>query len=374
MQILSEFGLTKIPLLTSAMNNAKKIQGLARREVRLMRAYQPAEPSAGAVQLHANEAPCALANSNRTNLNRYPANRPQELTKRMADLYEVAEDNLLVTRGSSEGIDLILRTFCTANRDNVLLTPPTFEMYQVYASLQGAGTINVRRERSDGFALDMDAVLAACNQQTKVLFLCSPNNPDGSLIPRDTIRRLLDAHEAKAIVVVDEAYIEYSNEKSLAPLVKDHENLVVLRTLSKAFALAGARCGAVVASPALIDLVSCVIPPYALSSLVIDSAMNALSDAGIKAMKSSVRATVAEKKRVQIELGSCRCVLRTWSSEANFLLVEFDDLEAIAKILNTRKIMIRTFDENSDLSNCARITIASPADNDCLINAVREVG
>lgn len=355
------------------MNTAKTIEDRARREVRSMRVYEPAEPPSGAIMLHANEAPSSHGSGGSSNLNRYPANRPQKLAKRLADLYEVEEDNVLVTRGSSEGIDLVLRTFCTANRDNVLLTPPTFEMYQVYASLQGAGTINVLRESSAAFALDVDAVLAACNQRTKVMFLCSPNNPDGSLIPRDKIQRLVDACEAKIVVVVDEAYIEYSNQNSLCPMVRDYENLVVLRTLSKAFALAGARCGAVVASPALIDLFSCVLPPYAVSSLVTDSVISALSDAGIAAMRSSVSATIAERNRVQAELNRCNCVLRTWPSQANFLLVEFDDLTRVVGILSTQKIMIRTFHDHSVLKNCARITIASPAENEFLIKAVREI-
>ena len=162
----------------------------------------------------------------------------------MAAHYGVAPENILVTRGSSEGIDLLIRSFCTAGQDSVLLTPPTFELYEIYASVQGARCIKVPLEERRDFAVDSGALLSACDDRTKLIFLCSPNNPVGTLTPREEILHILQSRSGKSVVVVDEAYIEYSGVDSLAPLVRRFDNLVVLRIVSKGLALAGARCGA----------------------------------------------------------------------------------------------------------------------------------
>jgi histidinol-phosphate aminotransferase len=349
------------------------IAALARPEILDLQAYQAVLVPDDDIRMNANEAPVTTSAGTAEGLNRYPALRPAALTGKMATYYGVAADNVLVTRGSSEGIDLLIRTFCSAGRDNVLLTPPAFEMYQVYASVQGARTISVPLRADRDFAVDTDALLAACNARTKLIFLCSPNNPVGTVIPRQQILRIVEARVAKSVVVIDEAYIEYSDMDSLAPLVSRYDNLVVLRTLSKALALAGARCGAVIASAGLIRLLDRVLAPYALSSPVISSAELALSNQQLTEAHDLVSRIIAERERLRVELGACRAVQRIWPSQANFLFVRFRDLAEVRRCLADAGIAIRTYDNDAALKDCARITIAAIADNNRLIHAIRSL-
>ncbi len=350
------------------------ITALARPEIRNLHAYQAADLHDDTIKLNANEAPSAVGTGIAEGLNRYPAIRPAKLTRKMAAYYGVAADNVLVTRGSSEGIDLLIRTFCSAGEDEVLLTPPAFDMYRIYACIQGARTNSVPLQADRDFCVDTDMLLRACNERTKLIFLCSPNNPVGTVIPRQQILQILEARAAKSVVVVDEAYIEFSDTDSLAPLVSRYDNLVVLRTLSKALALAGARCGAVIASAGLIRLLDGVLAPFALSSPVIATAELALSDEQLAEAQKSVSKIVTERERMRVELGTCKAVRRVWPSLANFLFVRFRNLDEVSSCLQDAGIAIRTFANDPALRDCARITIASVADNDRLIRAMRRIG
>jgi histidinol-phosphate aminotransferase len=349
------------------------IAALARPEIRDLQAYQAAAVPDDNIKMHANEAPVAVGTGVAHGLNRYPALRPAALTDLMANYYGVVADNVLVTRGSSEGIDLLIRTFCSAGQDNVLLTPPVFELCQVYASVQGARTINVPLQAESDFAVDTDTLLGSCDDNTKLIFLCSPNNPVGTVIPQFEITRILEARAAKSVVVIDEAYIEYSDMDSLAPLVSQYDNLVVLRTLSKALALAGARCGAVIASAWLIQLLDSVLAPYALSTPVISSAELALSNKQLTEAHDLVSRIITERERLRVELGACEAVERIWPSQANFLLVRFRDLAEVGRCLADAGIAIRTYDNDAALKDCARITLAAIADNNRLIHAIRSL-
>jgi histidinol-phosphate aminotransferase len=349
------------------------VTALARPEIRDLQAYQAAVVADDNVKMNANEAPVATGTGEADGLNRYPAPRPGAHISLMADFYGVAEGNVLVTRGSSEGIDLLMRTFCSAGRDNILLTPPAFEMYQVYASIQGASTITVPLQAENDYAVDTDALLSSCDDNTKLIFLCSPNNPVGTIIPRAEIVRILQARANKSVVVIDEAYIEYSDTGSLATLVTQYENLVVLRTLSKALALAGARCGAVIASAELIPLLDGVLAPYALASPVLTSAERALSGTQLTEALESVNMIVAERERLRSELNARTAVVQVWPSKANFLFARFRDLAEVVSCLAAAGITIRVYADDSELRNCARITLASAADNDRLLRALRSL-
>lgn len=349
------------------------ITAIARPEIRALRSYQVAPPPDGAVRLNANEAPMAIGNGGAQGLNRYPSIRPTALTMNLAKHYGVAADNVLVTRGSSEGIDLLIRAFCRPGQDSILQTPPVFELYEVYASIQGARTIEVPLPAERDFALDTDALLAACDESTKLIFLCSPNNPVGTLVPREQILRVLEARAGKSVVVVDEAYVEYSGNESSASLVSVFDNVVVLRTLSKALALAGARCGALIASPAVVKLLDGVLAPYAVSAPVIDSVELALTESQLAKSRALVAETIAERERLRGELATCSAVQHVWPSQANFLLVRFRDLQAVEQCLDRPRIAIRTYAGNPVLRDCARITVSSARDNERLVQALRSL-
>ncbi len=349
------------------------IAALAREDIRNLHAYQSATAFDHGIKLNANESPLATGTQDAQGLNRYPSRRPAALTQLMADHYGVATENVLVTRGSSEGIDLLVRSFCSAGQDSVLLTPPVFGMYQVYASVQGAQTVMVPLRAERDFALDPDALLRACDARTKLIFLCSPNNPLGNVVPQNDILKILKARADKSVVIVDEAYIEYSDTESLATLVTEYDNLVVLRTLSKALALAGARCGAVIASVGLVQLLDGVLAPYALASPVIASAELALSARQLALSSLAIRNTIDERERLRNELAACSAVEQIWPSQANFLLVRFRRLDEVERCLEDAGIAIRTYGNDALLKDCARITVSLQQENKQLIKALRSL-
>ena len=347
------------------------IENLARDDVLSLRGYEAAEQAPETIRLNANEAPFTH-DAGDPALNRYPEVRPVTLQKRLADLFGVPAANLLVTRGSSEAIDVLVRAFCRAYRDTFVTTPPTFGMYRFYADVQGVAIIEVPLARERDFAFDADALLDACTPTTKLVFLCSPNNPTGGRIARADIAKIAEARRGSSIVVVDEAYVEFATEPSLAGEVADFENLVVLRTLSKAHALAGARCGAAIASEAIISVLRRVLPPYSFATPVVASVMAALGHDRVRRSAQSVAEIVAERERLFTGLQSSPRVIRTWPSEANFLLTEFDDLAVVREMLRRRRILVRDYRDEPLLENCARITIGTAAENDALLDALRD--
>src|SRR5210317_426432 len=197
-----------------------------------MRAYDAAEQVENSIRLNANESPRRSTTGHfRRPLNRYPEVRPQKLQAALADRFGCRPGQLLVTRGSSEAIDLVIRTFCRAGEDSVLVTSPSFSMYRHYAAVQGARLLEVRTRPEQDFEIDIGEILAACDETTRLVFLCSPNNPTGTTLPRADLLRLLEARGDRSAIVVDEAYVEFGDKPSVTDLLPKFENLLVLRTL-----------------------------------------------------------------------------------------------------------------------------------------------
>jgi histidinol-phosphate aminotransferase len=341
---------------------------LARPEIVALAAYSPARWDPALVRLHANENPWRGASDrSRAGLNRYPEPQSRELIARLAALYGVAAEQVLVGRGSDEGIDLLVRAFCRAGQDQVLVCPPTFAMYRFAADVQGAGVVEVPLRRDEGFSLDADAVLAAATPATRLVFLCSPNNPTGNLLERGAVERVIEGLAGRAVVVVDEAYVEFSSAGSLVPWLSRYPHLAILRTLSKAYGLAGARCGAVLGSVELIGLLRRMIPPYAVSVQTIESVMDALADERIAACREQVLLLVAERERMRSRLAAVPRVSRVWPSDTNFLLVESPDPGRLLDAGIAAGLLVRDVRGYPGLSRCLRITIGSPDQNDRLL-------
>jgi len=347
----------------------------AREDILALRSYVAGEQIEDTIRLNANEAPQShWIDGGQAALNRYPEVHPQTLRDRMASLFDMPAANILVTRGSSEAIDVLIRAWCRAYADSIITTPPTFDMYRVYADIQGVEMIEVPIRADNDFRLDTDGVLDRCTSSTKLIFICSPNNPTGTLVPEEDILKIVRGRRNKSVVVVDEAYIEFSDRNSMARKVLDYNNLVILRTLSKAHALAGARCGAAIACEEIVDVMSKVLPPYSFPTPVIDAVMSALSGDGLNQSMEAVAGIVTERDRVFEALKSVTCVAEAWPSQSNFLLVRFHDLtSAQAQLLNDG-ILIRNFTNVSGLENCARITIGTPAENDALLKSLTKSG
>jgi len=345
------------------------ILDLARPEIVALKPYSHASWDPAFERLHANELPWRAETDRSTaGLNRYPEPHPHELAARLADLYAVPPETLLPGRGSDESIDLLVRGFCRAGVDNVIICPPTFGMYAVAARIQGAEVREVPLQRERAYALDTAAVLAACDARTRIVFLCSPNNPTGNSLEPAAVEQLLVALTGKSLVVVDEAYMEFSRGSTLIGWLARFPNLVVLRTLSKAYGLAGARVGSLIASAPIVALLAKVIPPYSIPQLTIEAVFATLTEPQIRIQRERIAQVLAERERIAAALRASRQVARVWPSDANFLFVDFNDPDAALAATRAEKLLIR--DMRSVSPRSLRISVGSPEQNDRLIRSL----
>jgi histidinol-phosphate aminotransferase len=337
---------------------------LARPEIRAMQPYSSArmEASGGEVFLNANESAWVPVGDDGLGCNRYPEPQPAALVEALAALYGVRREQLLVGRGSDEAIDLLVRAFCRAGRDAILIQPPTFGMYAVCARVQDAGIVEVPLAADS--TLDVDAVLAALTPAVKLVFICTPNNPTGQLVPRAAVERLAQALSGRALLVVDEAYVEFSDAGSVADLIDRHDNLAVLRTLSKAWALAGVRVGSLLANAEVIALLRRIMAPYPLPLPCVDAALLALSGWGRANARGHVGIVREQRARVQAALRRLPGVREVLPSQANFLAVRFDDAGAVYQRLLAAGIVVRDVRRYPNLGDALRITIGTPTEND----------
>ena len=348
------------------------IANLAREEIRALKPYEAAVQVDDTIRLNANEAPWNSSGDRfRRPLNRYPEIRPARLRTALAEHYGCSPDKLLVTRGTSEAIDLLVRVFCRAGQDSVVTTSPTFSMYRHYARVQGALLREVEASREHDFAVDAERLLAACDESTRLIFLCSPNNPTGTPLDRDTLLTILDACRDRSAVVVDEAYIEFGDEPSAVELLDRYDNLLVLRTLSKALAFAGARCGSVIGSTDVIDLLDAVQAPYALATPVVECVENALEPHNLDEARGWVQKIIAERDRLIDALGRFSFVERVWPSSANFFLIKVDDADALLRQSSDDKVLLRSF--GGTLADCVRITVGARDENERLLQTMARV-
>ncbi|WP_312925441.1 histidinol-phosphate transaminase [Atlantibacter hermannii] len=345
---------------------------LARENVRNLTPYQSARRLGGNgdVWLNANEYPTPVEfQLTAQTLNRYPECQPKLVIERYAQYAGVKPEQVLVSRGADEGIELLIRTFCEPGKDAVLYCPPTYGMYSVSAETIGVECRTV--QAIDGWQLDLPAIAEKLDG-VKVVFVCSPNNPTGQLINPQDIRVLLEMTRGKAIVVADEAYIEFCPQATLAGWLEEYPNLVVLRTLSKAFALAGLRCGFTLANEEIIGLLLKVIAPYPLSTPVADIAAQALSPQGIVAMRERVAEILVNRQFLIAELEKLACVEDVFGSETNYVLARITTSSAVFKSLWDQGIILRDQNKQPTLSNCLRITVGTREECQRLIDALQE--
>ena len=347
---------------------------LVRPEIVALAPYSPAQWDPALVRLHANENPWRSA-SDRTSagLNRYPEPQSSALAAALAALYGVRPSQVTVGRGSDEGIDLLIRAFCAAGQHEIVICPPTFAMYRFAAAVQGAGVVEVPLRAADGFSVDADAVIAACSPATRLVFLCSPNNPTGNSLDRAAIERIVKALVGRAVVVVDEAYVEFASVDSLVPLLERYPNLAILRTLSKAFGMAGARCGAVLASIELTELLRRIVPPYAVTVQTIEDVLEALSPLRLDESRAQVERLRSERTRVSARLARLPRVTRVWPSDTNFLLLQSTDAGRLLAAGIRGGLLVRDVRSQPGLGDCLRITIGTPEQNDRLVTSLEAV-
>lgn len=348
------------------------IAKLARTEIQALEPYIAAVQVDDTIRLNANEAPWTSSGDHfRRPLNRYPEIRPAGLRAALANRYGCRAENLLVTRGTSEAIDLLIRVFCRAGRDNIVTTAPTFSMYRHYAEVQDAELREVQTERDNNFAVNPAAILEACDAATRLIFLCSPNNPTGTRLAVETLVEILERRGSRSAIVVDEAYIEFAEQASAITLLDKHENLIVLRTLSKALAYAGARCGSVVGPREVIAMLDAVQAPYALATPVVECVENALQTACLGEADRWVTLVIAERERLIEVVAGLSFVRRVWPSAANFFLLEVDAAEKLLQQSNDDRILLRYF--GGSLADCVRITVGTRAENERLLQTLEKL-
>jgi histidinol dehydrogenase len=367
------------PVVPTAKGAVASVLSLVRPEFLGFKGYSSArmEASVGATFLNANESPWPpfapavdLTSSDSDALNRYPAPQPHALRNRLAEIYGVRSDMLLIGRGSDELIDLLTRAFCRAGLDRVLIMPPTFGMYKVCATVQGAQVLEVPLLAAQNFAPDWHAATRSLNAGVKLAYVCTPNNPTGGAVNQNDLIAFINAAQGRAVVVVDEAYFEFSDTKPASDLIAEYPNVVVLRTLSKAYGLAGARVGCAIARPEVIALLRTLMAPYPVPSPVAQAALRGLAD--LAQVASRIAMIKSERLRLASALSALTGVVKIWPSVANFLTFELADAKATYLELAARGVVLRDVSHYPGLAQNLRVSVGTPTENEQFLQALRE--
>lgn len=307
------------------------------------------------------------ANENpfQTNVNRYPDPLQSKLKAEWSKYIGVPVDQIMFGNGSDEVLDLIFRAFCIPKKDNVVILPPTYGMYEVLAQLNN---IEVKKAKLDeNFQPDLVSIRKLVNENTKLLFICSPNNPTANNLKEDLIKDLIKSF--KGIIVIDEAYIDFSSQDSFVSHINNYPNIIVTQTLSKAFGLAGIRLGICYGNPKIIDVFNKIKPPYNVNELTQKKALERLQN--IDVVKKEVEIIMEQREFLIKELKTINCVDKVFSSDANFILVRVDDANLRYKQLIDNGIVVRNRTTQPLCENCLRFTVGTKAENLKLISILK---
>ncbi|HEU4716774.1 MAG TPA: histidinol-phosphate transaminase [Bacteroidia bacterium] len=299
------------------------------------------------------------------NYNRYPDPLQLKVKEKISAIKGVPVQNIFLGNGSDEVIDLLFRAFCNPGKDSVIITPPTYGMYEVSANINDVFVKRV--PLTEDFQLDIEGISLASNEKTKLIFLCSPNNPTGNSLDRGDVEIILNNFEG--IVVIDEAYVNYSRQKSFIAELTEYPNLVVMQTLSKAWGLAGLRIGMAFASEEITDVLNRIKPPYNISGIAQQAAAGALEN--ISQVNAWIKETVSEREKLVREMGKLPFVRKIYPSDANFLLVKMDDAPGVYHGLVGKGIIVRDRSKVILCEGCLRITVGTPEENRKLVEGLR---
>jgi len=339
------------------------INNITRKNIKALKPYSTARDDfkgLASVYLDANENPFA------TEFNRYPDPKQNALKQAISKLKQVDPQQIILGNGSDEIIDLLIRAFCEPGIDNVIIPQPTYGMYGVCASINN---IDVRQPSlTPNFEIDLAAIHECVNTQSKIIFLCSPNNPSGNLLEDAKIKSLIQSFSG--LVVVDEAYIDFAGSAGSLPLLSDYPNLVVLQTFSKAWGLAGLRLGVGYGSEKVIQVLSKIKPPYNINSVTQQKAIEAVNN--WKQVHNWVDTLQKERKVLEIFFRQLSFVVNVHPSQSNFLLVRIENAKACYRYLLTKGIIIRDRSFAVHCENCLRITVGTPTENKILIKALND--
>ena len=389
--------------MTQEPTDSASVLALIRPELLQRTPYVAAVPDRNAIRLHANENPWPIDDSNAAvssqveptsdilkalgsvasnsdsfhdgqlkalHLNRYPQQRPDALVAQMAEYYGVNAECVLPVRGGDDGIDLMIRAFCRAAKDSIQISSPTFGMYASFAQIQDAAVVDVPLINSDsGYSLDTDSVIRQ-GKDSKLVFLCSPNNPTGHSLSIEQIARVCNELSGVSAVVLDEAYIEFSSCQSAVSLLAEYANLIIVRTLSKALGAAGLRCGALLAHADIVKVLRGICTPYALPTPIVELAIAGFEPEQLQIARGRCEYLVEHRAQLAEALRDHPQVKRLYSSDANFLFVCFRDAETVYDALKHQGILIRNFSAAKGCEGCLRISVGKEEQNRKLLSVL----
>lgn len=347
------------------MTHKKDIRKLLRPNIAALTPYSTARDEfQGVAEIFIDANESAYENG----FNRYPDPRQKKLKSAIAVVENLDVRNLFLGNGSDEAIDILFRVFCVPGVHNAVSISPSYGMYEVAADINDVELRKVPLR--EDFTLNTEALLSSIDRHTRLIFLCSPNNPSGNTFPREDILRIASLIEG--LVVVDEAYIHYSDSDSLVEELDIHNNIVVLRTLSKARGMAGLRVGMAIADPEVVEVMSMVKYPYNISQATMEEALRHLDEISVRETDRQIEETRKERERLRPILESLACVEKVYPSEANFLLVKVDDANALYDRLASKGIIVRNRNKVEGCHRCLRITIGLPEENERLIDEIKK--
>lgn len=347
-----------------------EIKNLVRQNILNLKPYTSARSShLNGILLDANENALGsvIEDTYSLQLNRYPDPSQNAIRESLSKYLKVGKENLTFGVGSDEIIDLLIRIFCEPRTDKVMILQPTYGMYQVACDINNVATINVDLDES--FQINFEKVKENYSDDVKIIFLCSPNNPTGNLINKNDILKL--AENYKSIIAVDEAYIDFSEKDTLTREVINQNNLVVMRTFSKAWGLAGIRCGYCVADKFIISLLMKVKAPYNVNKFIFHSINEAINNN--KTKDDFVEQILNEKERINNELVKIKEIEKVYYSDANFILFRCKNSKNILNQLASKGIIIRERSGHKYLDDCLRVTIGTKEENDLFLNSLKEL-
>ncbi len=299
--------------------------------------------------------------------NRYPDPLQLDVKEKLSKIKGLPIENIFLGNGSDEAIDILFRAFCNPEKDNVIICPPTYGMYEVSANINDVAIQKVDLLQ-ETFQLNTDKIISSINPNTKLIFVCCPNNPTGNGVKRSDIIKILD--NFKGILVVDEAYINFASYKSLVPELLNYPNLVILQTLSKAWGLAGLRVGMAFASQQIIDVFNKIKPPYNINVASQKLALEALDN--VETINAWIKEIVDERNKLSIEIAKLAFVLKVYPSDANFILVKTTDPKRIYTYLTDNQIVIRDRSKVALCEGCLRFTVGTKEENKLVIQKLKE--
>ncbi|WP_343190013.1 histidinol-phosphate transaminase [Buchnera aphidicola] len=336
-----------------------KFKKLVKFDIKNFSAYKSARSMCvqGNIWLNANESPINNKFSiiNR-NLNRYPESQPKNIILKYAEYSKINFENIFVSRGIDESIELFIKIFCKPNVDKIMYFPPTYDMYRVNAEIFEIKTIKVFTKNYNNFDYDAIKKNIKC---LKLIYICRPNNPTGDIMPKKILINILNISFGKVLVIVDEAYIEFCYSESIVNLIEQYPNLIVLRTMSKAFGLAGIRCGFSIAHIEIIKILKKFISPYPISTLTSNFIENFLNSNFINFMKKTVSEVLKNKIWLYKKLQKIKFIKKVFESFANYILIECFSSKFVIKKMLSKGIVLRNQNNNLGLKNCVRISIGT---------------